>query len=146
MIKIKRITTKETYPIRQEVLRKGKPIESCYFANDDDTSTFHLGCFENEILKGIVSVYETQNLLFPETKQFQLRGMAVLSGNQKQGFGSLLVKEAEKVALKQNIELIWFNARENAVDFYKRINYVILGTRFEIEGVGPHFIMFKKLN
>lgn len=146
MINFKRIATKETYPIRQEVLRKGKPIKSCHFANDEEATTFHLGCFENEILKGIVSVYETQNPVFPETKQFQLRGMAVLPSNQKQGFGSLLVKEAEKVALKQNIELIWFNARENAVDFYKRINYVILGTRFEIEGVGTHFIMFKKLN
>ena len=64
----KKITTFETYTIRQEVLRKGKPIETCYFNGDNDSSTTHFGLFENEKIIGVVSVYKTNSLLFTFTQ------------------------------------------------------------------------------
>ena len=143
---IKFILTEDVLPLRNSVLREGKfLLKDCIFENDDHPKTFHLGYYQDDELVCVASFHPQKHANF-EGEAFQLRGMAVLSGNQKQGFGSLLIKEAEKIALEQNIKIIWFNAREIAVDFYKRINYVILGTRFEIEGVGPHFIMYKKLN
>ena len=40
---VKKITALETYTVRQEVLRKGKPIETCHFIGDDATTTTHFG-------------------------------------------------------------------------------------------------------
>ena len=48
MIQIKEIPSKETYSVRQPVLRKGKPIESCIFEGDDLATTHHFGLYDNE--------------------------------------------------------------------------------------------------
>lgn len=141
---VKKITTSETYTVRQEVLRKGKPIETCHFIGDDATTTTHFGLFENEKLIGVVSVYKTNSILFVEKTQFQIRGMAVLEDFQSKGFGEQLLKAAENFCWEEKADLIWFNAREKAVSFYKKLGYEIIGDAFDISNVGIHFVMFKK--
>lgn len=141
---VKKITALETYIVRQEVLRKGKPIETCHFNGDDDTTTTHFGLFENENIIGVVSVFKTNSLLFLEKTQFQIRGMAVLENFQSKGYGEQLLKAAEKFCWQEKANLIWFNAREKAVSFYKKSGYTVLGDSFNIPDVGIHFVMFKK--
>lgn len=143
---IKSIKAQETYTIRQAVLRQGLPIESCVFPNDDSNSTVHLGYFENENLVGVISLFLNSNEIFEVQNQYQIRGMAVLENYQKKGIGNALVKEAEKLLYDKNINFIWFNARENAVGFYEKLGYKTFGTRFDISGVGFHFVMYKHLN
>ena len=96
-------------------------------------------------LIGIISVFKENNILFPELNQFQIRGMAVLEEFQGKGFGAELVKEAENHCISLNTDLIWFNARENAVPFYKKLDYIIIGDSFLIPDVGIHFAMYKKI-
>ena len=144
-MKIKKISSIETYPVRHEVLRKGKPIETCQFKGDDDENTTHFGLFLENKLVGIISIFKENNILFPELNQFQIRGMAVLEEFQGKGFGAELVKEAENHCISLNTDLIWFNARENAVPFYKKLNYIIIGDSFLIPDVGIHFAMYKKI-
>ena len=141
----KKINSIDTYPVRHEVLRKGKPIETCQFKGDDDENTIHFGLYQNERLIGIISIFKEKNDLFSETNQFQIRGMAVLEVFQGKGFGAELVKEAENHCINLNADLIWFNARENAVPFYKKLNYIIIGDSFLIPDVGIHFAMYKKI-
>lgn len=141
---VKKITALETYIVRQEVLRKGKPIETCHFNGDDDTTTTHFGLFENENIIGVVSVFKTNSLLFLEKTQFQIRGMAVLENFQSKGYGEQLLKAAENFCWQEKANLIWFNAREKAVSFYKKSGYTVLGDSFNIPDVGIHFVMFKK--
>lgn len=145
MYKVKQISSKDTYPIRHKILRKGKPIESCFFDGDNDKDTLHLGLFfESEII-GIVSYMKNTNAKFSESKQHQLRGMAILEEYQGKGLGELLVKSGE-VLLKQNkCSLIWLNSRIKAVNFYKRQGYSIMGNPFEIKDIGTHYLMSKKL-
>lgn len=143
---LKKITTIATYPVRHAVLRKGKPIETCSFDNDDDPTTKHFGLFDNEELKGVVSVFEKKNPIFNEIKQFQIRGMAVLENAQGYGLGKILMLEAEKYCNAEKGEIIWFNARENAVGFYENMDYRINGTSFDISGIGIHYVMFKELD
>lgn len=83
MITIKEIPSKETYAVRQPVLRKGKPIESCIFDGDDLETTHHFGLFDDENLTGIISLFEKINPIFAERNQAQIRGMAVLENHQK---------------------------------------------------------------
>ena len=144
-MEIKKINSIDTYPVRHEVLRKGKPIETCQFKGDDDENTVHFGLYQNERLNGIISIFKEKNDLFSETNQFQIRGMAVLEEFQGKGFGAELVKEAENHCISLNTDVIWFNARENAVPFYKKLDYIIIGDSFLIPDVGIHFAMYKKI-
>lgn len=142
---IKKINSVQTYSIRHEVLRKGKPIKTCKFKGDDDEYTTHFGSFFEDNLVGVISIFKENNILFTESNQFQIRGMAVLEEFQGKGLGAELVKKAENHCLNLNTNLIWFNARENAVPFYKKLNYKIIGNSFLIPDVGIHFVMYKKI-
>ncbi|WP_447635090.1 GNAT family N-acetyltransferase [Flavobacterium microcysteis] len=143
---IKEIPALETFSVRQPVLRPGKSIESCHFEGDNLESTKHFGLFSNEKLAGIASLFEHPTPFLKEKSQFQLRGMAVLPEFQKQGLGEALVKHAENDALERGGKIIWFNAREIAVAFYKKLGYEIIGEPFDIADIGKHYVMYKKLN
>ena len=146
MHSIQKIASTETYPVRHIVLRAGKPIESCQFQGDELETTNHFGYYINNQIIGVISIFEINNKQFLVQKSFQIRGMAVLPSFQKQGIGEALVKESEKFCTTQKANLIWFNARTTAVGFYQKIGYEIVGTEFEINEVGPHFLMFKYLS
>jgi GNAT superfamily N-acetyltransferase len=146
MLAIRKISAQETIAVRHPVLRKGKPIESCFFEGDDLLTTSHFGLYESNQIEGVVSVFEINNPLFEDKKQVQIRGMAVLEISQGKGLGRLLVIHVERVLKAQNTSLIWFNARKNAVGFYEKLGYEIIGHSFEIPGVGIHYVMWKKLD
>lgn len=93
----------------------------------------------------VISVFEVKNKLFFEEAQFQIRGMAVLGEFQKKGFGEQLLKYCENQIRIKNGELIWFNARETAVGFYKKSGYKIMGELFEIPDIGNHYLLFKRI-
>lgn len=143
---IKEIPALETFSVRQPVLRPGKPIESCHFEGDNLESTKHFGLFDNEKLAGIASLFEHSTPFLEEKFQFQLRGMAVLPEFQKKGLGEALVKHAENDALERGGKIIWFNAREIAVAFYKKLGYEIIGDPFNVADIGKHYVMYKKLD
>ena len=142
---IKKIPSSETFLVRQPVLRAGKPLESCRFEGDDLETTHHFGLYLGLELVGIISLFKTSNPVFVEQNQYQIRGMAVLQGQQKTGFGKSLILHSEAFCKRQNVELIWFNARVEAVGFYEKMGYHIKGIPFEIPDVGEHIIMFKKI-
>jgi GNAT superfamily N-acetyltransferase len=145
MHSIQKITSTETYRVRHIVLRAGKPIESCQLDGDELETTYHFGYYLNDELVGVISIFESQNPDCINEYSMQIRGMAVLFAHQKQGIGEALVSAAEKFCTEQKKELIWFNARTSAIGFYQKMKYEILGPEFEINDVGPHFLMFKKL-
>ena len=146
MKNIKKITALETFPVRHPVLRAEKPIESCNFDGDTLETTVHFGLYDSHNLLGVVSLFESKNDLFTHEKQFQIRGMAVLKQHQKKGLGEKLIVHAEKHCSKQKPNLIWFNARKEAVGFYKKMGYQTKGVPFEIKGVGEHIVMFKDIS
>ena len=143
---IKEITANETFSVRQPILRPGRPIESCHFEGDNLISTIHFGYYNEADLIGVISVFKNASENFNAEKQFQIRGMAVLENHQKKGIGAVLVLHTENLLKTEGKHLIWFNARETAVGFYKKLGYKIIGEQFEITGVGTHFLMFKLQN
>lgn len=145
MITIQEIDLKKVHLVRHLVLRKGKPIESCHFIGDEKETTKHFGLLLDEKLVGVVSLFEQKNNIFDEKSQYQIRGMAILEEFQHKGYGKLLIEKAETCCRALKTDLIWFNARENAKVFYQKMDYIISGKPFDIENVGMHYIMFKKL-
>lgn len=144
-IKIKPIEPLATYSVRHPVLRHGKPEESCRFEGDDLDSTHHLGLFVNEQLVGVVTLMRMHHSLFQDQIQFQMRGMAVLREFQGKGLGAKLVLKAEEYVRDQASTILWFNARESAVPFYKKMKFNTIGASFEIKEIGKHYVMFKAL-
>lgn len=145
MSTLKKITANSTYSVRNPVLRPNLPIETCHFEGDHLSTTTHFGYYFEEKLVGIVSVFEKSNPNWADKKQIQIRGMAVLEDFQKRGIGHLLLQHVIAEAKKDAVELIWFNARKNAVPFYEKTSFQIFGNAFTIEGVGIHYEMCRLL-
>ncbi|NMH27495.1 GNAT family N-acetyltransferase [Flavobacterium silvaticum] len=145
MPQIRPIHSIQTYAVRHPVLRPGKPVETCVFDGDDLNSTSHFGLFDNSELRGVASLFRNNHPGFREERQFQLRGMAVLEEYQGFGYGRQLVQSCEDETRRRAGELLWFNAREGAVGFYENMGYKITGKAFLINGIGMHYVMFKRI-
>ncbi|MBJ33889.1 MAG: GNAT family N-acetyltransferase [Flavobacteriaceae bacterium] len=137
-MQFKQIKATATYTVRHSVLRKGLPLSSCTFDRDEDNSTIHLGAFLENRAIGILT-------LLTNTKNVQIRGMAVLEKFQGKGIGKQLIAHAENLVHGRNICTIWMNARRIAVPFYKRCGYRKQGDAFELPYGGTHFKMIKSL-
>jgi len=96
-------------------------------------------------LIGICSFFKNTNLDFPETAQYQLRGMAILKAFQGKGLGKIILKHGEELLQEKKAKIIWCNARELAVNFYKKNGYQIIGEPFNIKDIGLHYVMYKGL-
>lgn len=144
-MQVKRISPRDTYPIRQKMLRDGMPIEATYFEGDEDEQTFHLGAFVEGKLVSVASFFFSHNKKFNIDNQYQLRGMATLPSHQRKGFSRELLKVAFPIVKQNFCDLLWCNARVQAVPFYENVGFVKTGEVFEIEGVGPHILMSKEI-
>ncbi|UKM66300.2 GNAT family N-acetyltransferase [Flavobacteriaceae bacterium GSB9] len=142
---IKQISANKTYEVRQPILRPGKPIETCYFEGDQLKTTLHFGIFSDKNLLGVSSFFKNNHPSLSESTQYQLRGMAVLTSHQGKDLGRTLLNYGEQALKLKQVNIIWCNAREVSVSFYKKNNYQTFGSPFIIEGIGPHYVMFKKL-
>jgi len=143
MIKITEISAEQTYPIRKLVLRDGMTL-SHKMNGDHDSSTLHLGLFDEDRLVCIGSFMKASKSNFTGI-QYQLRGMASAKGLQGKGYGKELLLKAEELLKEKNVDVLWCNARVVALDFYSKLGYEFFGDVFEVNEVGPHFVMYKKL-
>lgn len=142
---IREISSQETFKVRHPVLRQGRPIEDCAFEGDELETTIHLGLYINEQLISVATFLSNKNDIFPEIRQYQLRGMAVLKSYQGQQLGQYILKHGEQLLTEKRVVRVWLNAREHAVNFYKNNHYQIVGQPFEINKVGMHYVMTKRL-
>ena len=149
---IKFITADDVLAIRNEVLREGKlTLDECRFKNDDQEGAFHLGYFAGEQMVCIAS-FHPQNFknLYEENsdfegKAYQLRGMATLEHYRGKGYGNMLVNFAITYLRGLKVNYIWCNARKKAVPFYKGVGFEIISPEFEVPGIGPHHVMYVKI-
>ena len=143
---IKSISANETFTVRQPVLRPDRPIEDCCFELDNHASSLHLGMEFNGEIIAVLSALPIKSENFPNLTSMRLRGIATLHAFQKKGLGSQLMIEVEKRLLKlKKIKLLWLNARISAKPFYQNLGYESMGETFNIQGVGDHQFMYKKL-
>ncbi len=141
---LKEIPAKDTWPVRHPVLRKGRPLKDVYMEADEQESTFHLGMYYKNNIVGVASFMQDSHTDFNGT-QARLRGMAVLPEFRKKGLAELILKRGEEILKEKGNTLLWFNARIIAVNFYKNLGYITIGSEFDIPLVGPHYVMKKQL-
>ncbi len=124
--------------MRYAILRKPLGLS---FADDElarEKEDTLIGCFEEDKLEGCC-------LLTKQDKDtVKLRQMAVTSGLQGKGIGRVLLSFAENIARDKGFKKITMHARKNAVGFYEKLGYSVVGNEF-LEVTIPHFEMQKDL-
>ena len=135
----------QTLPLRQQLLRPHQTVEACRFAGDDDGDTRHFGAVRGEELRGIVSIYRASPPQLAVDHAWQVRAMGVQPECRRQGLGQRLLQAAINYAAQQGGRVVWCNAREVVLEFYLQCGFRVEGERFEIEGIGPHYLMWHPL-
>ena len=103
--------------------KAGKDISTCHFDGDDSEQTLHLGAFVDKRLVSVASFYFNKSTCFDSPGQYQLRGMATLPDFRGQGYSSELLKFGFPLIKRNFCDLVWCNARINAIDFYKKVGF-----------------------
>ncbi len=145
MIEVKLIETKETYPLRIEILRNGK-ARDFQFVGDHNVNTFHIGAICDGVCNGIATCIQKENEKVDDKNAYQLRGMAVKTDKQNSGIGKLIVDKTIEILQERNCKTVWCNAREHAAGFYEKMGFIRIGERFQIPKVGPHYLMYKRID
>ena len=143
---IKKVKSIDLYQLRNKVLRNNKGIQYCKFEGDEREDTVHFAVFKDNSIIGGVSLIKNNTNDIKSLKNIQLRGMAVYKNYQKNKIGSLLLKKVDSHCIKNNIDCIWMNARLEALGFYLKNGFTKTKKSFNIEGIGKHYFLYKKLN
>lgn len=128
------------YELRWIVLRK--PWKQPRGSEKDDfekNSTHIMACIGKEIV-GVGRIH----LKSKET--MQIRYMAVKENYRNKGIGSHILKELENRAKIKRIKHIILNARENAIQFYIKNGYSIIGKGDTLFDSIHHWTMQKDLD
>ncbi|RFZ82220.1 GNAT family N-acetyltransferase [Mucilaginibacter terrenus] len=142
---IKFIKPDDVLPLRNEVLREGRlTLDECRFENDDAEGSFHLGYFVGEELVCVASFHPVGYKGY-DGKAYQLRGMATAATHRGKGYGNMLVNFAITYLRGQKVNYLWCNARKVAVKFYMGTGFEIISPEFEVPGIGPHYVMYVKI-
>ena len=75
----------------------------------------------------------------------QIRFMAVAQGQERKGYGSLLLQSLETAARDMAIDRLILQSRENAVPFYRHHGYQLVEKTFLLFGEIQHYLMRKQL-
>ena len=138
-IKISEIEVTLTYPLRHKLLRKGKPLKSCYIEGDKNLETIHIGAYISKELIGIASAYLSSCSQYFDKKGVQLRAIAVVPKFQRQGIATKLINHIlEKIKFQINPDYIWLNSRISANQLYLSYGFIPIGKPFNIESIGMH--------
>ncbi|MET0325863.1 MAG: GNAT family N-acetyltransferase [Ilumatobacteraceae bacterium] len=139
-----------THDLRRRVLRAGTPSDDVVFAGDDDPTTVHLGLADRA--GTLVAVSTWAHRPFPTGgtgapgataatagSDVQLRGMAVDPADQGRGVGAILLAAGLERAGAAGADAVWANARDTALDFYRRHGFRVIGDGFLDATTGlPH--------
>lgn len=142
---IRFVEVEELLAIRNEVLRESKLTpDECRFPTDKVPGAFHLA-YVVDSQPVCVASFHPQNYGEYTGLAYQLRGMATVEEYRGKGFGNQLVNFAIVYLRGQKVNYVWCNARKNAVRFYKNLGFEIISNEFEVPGIGPHYVMYVKI-
>lgn len=147
-LEVVELQTSETYELRTAVLRDNTPTSDPKYAEDSKTGTVHLGILdEHKQLIGtstwVINPWQNDSAALA----IQLRGMAVAKHQQNSGIGAMLLTAGVAHAKKLGAKYIWAKARDSALNFYLRHEFVVVGDGFT-EGITqmPHHLVVREIS
>jgi ribosomal protein S18 acetylase RimI-like enzyme len=81
----------------------------------------------------------------PFDKQYRLRAMATHPDFHGRGLAKALILHSVEILKEKQQEVLWCDARLNAVGFYKRLGFRQIDEVYEVPKIGPHKFMWFKL-
>lgn len=148
---VRKISPEETRPLRRDLLRQSVPMERLVYMGDLEPDTLHVGAFADGKHIGIATVMcQPPNVsvgvppVHPQPDNmhaWRLRGMAVTEAARGAGVGAAMLKACIGHVAEQGGVFLWCDARENAVGFYQAHAFEIIGARYTVPDVGPHYFM-----
>ncbi len=129
------------YNLRYEVLRKPWLQPKGSEKDDDDKSSIHRMIIDESNGKAVA----VGRLQFNTSEEAQIRYMAVSDNYQLKGYGNIIVKTLEDIALNKGIRNIILQARENALKFYWKNGYEIIEKSYLLFDEIQHWLMVKKI-
>ncbi|MEM6785865.1 MAG: GNAT family N-acetyltransferase [Bacteroidota bacterium] len=153
------VSAEATRPLRHLVLRAGQSFETTRYAEDHEPGVAHVAVFVDEgpMPDGIVTIASgfpepvralpegTALTAIPEVDRvsaYRLRGMATHPDYRGHGLGRLAFEVIRQYAADAGAGVLWFNARTGAQAFYERLGCHVASPVFDIEGIGPHVVMW----
>jgi GNAT superfamily N-acetyltransferase len=130
------------YVLRRDVLRPGQPLSAVMHDHDFQPDTFHVAAFgPRSKVTACATFYPELPPGKTEDHAWRLRAMASLPQLRGQGYASAALRYGIAEIRRRGGTLLWCNARSGAVGFYERIGFSIVSDEFEVESIGPHFVM-----
>jgi len=145
-VAVRRVDVAVVLDLRDRVLRAGRPRESARLDGDDDPATIVLAGWLATSRAGAGPV-STATVMAqpcpwrPGVPARRLRAMATDPAARGLGAGAAVLAEAVQLARAGGAELLWCHARQAAVAFYARADFVVHGPVFDVAGIGPHSCM-----
>lgn len=146
--RVRPVLASEVWPIRHQVLRPQRPLESSRYPGDERPGTRHFAVLNRGRPVGVGSVYHEDppaEFTVPGLEPglgWHLRGLATLEEIRGTGAGSALLRTALANAVLAGAVAVWCKAGTSAADFYRKHGFQTLGEEFEIPGLGPHLFMY----
>jgi predicted GNAT family N-acyltransferase len=142
-ITIEQVTAADTYALRAQELRQGRPVE---IDGDDAPYALHLAArTDGGEIVGVVRFHPRDCPWRPGEGSWQLRGMATDPRVRGLGVGRALVAEGLIRVSARGGDLVWCDARKAAVGFYARIGFTAVTEEYDLRPVGPHVGMIIEL-
>lgn len=128
---VEEVAVEDIYAVRTAVLRTGTPTTNVDWSGDRDPATRHLA-IRDDIGDVIAISTWTERPLpeIPDAAGVQLRGMAVAEDHQRRGLGAALIEAGVADASQRGASLVWANARDSALDFYRANGFAVVGEGF----------------
>ncbi|MCU0446412.1 MAG: GNAT family N-acetyltransferase [Microscillaceae bacterium] len=129
----------QTVELRYQVLRLPLQLDFAYTELKHENDSHHLALINDNAQ--LVACLVMKPLTPQEIK---MRQVAVADSEQGKGLGKILVNFSESFAQELGYQWISLHARETAVPFYRKLNYEVVGEKFEEVNI-PHFKMHKRV-
>ena len=146
-VQIQRVPAEVTYPLRQQVLRPHRGIDSVRFDGDDDprTAVYASLTEDGEVVGTATALPEPCPWRPDEPAAWRLRGMATAEGARGLGVGTALLAAVVDHVTAAGGGLLWCKARTPARRFYARAGFREYGEEWVDPEIGPHVAMWLDL-
>ena len=145
-VRVERVGSEDVKPLRLDVLRRGMTNRTIDFDGDDDSETVHLAAFDEAgAIIGVSTWMRRESVDHPGRRAVQLRGMATARHRQGAGVGAELLLAGFAAARATGAEVVWANARDAALDFYRRHGMREVGEGFieSVTGLPHHRVVIE---
>jgi ribosomal protein S18 acetylase RimI-like enzyme len=127
------------YALRYNVLRKPWKQPKGSEKDEMEDGSVHIMAMDSNIVLGVGRLHLNSN------DEAQVRYMAVSPAFQGRGVGTKILKELEKAGKKKGAKYIVLNSREEAVHFYEKNGYAVIGDAPTLFNVVKHKKMKKEI-